>query len=49
MTEFIVTIARPAIEDRIRLAQVAKWTERNSGGPAGIVKRQKVKTLLGVK
>lgn len=47
MTEFTVTIQRPAIEHRIRLAQVAKWAQGTSDGPTGIIKRQRVKQLLG--
>jgi hypothetical protein len=46
MTEFIVAIHRPAVEHRIRLGQVAKWAEGTRDGPAGIVKRQRVKNLL---
>ena len=48
MTEFRVVITRPPIEHRIRLHQVAKWTEETTtGGPAGVMKRQRVKVLLG--
>ena len=48
MTEFVVAIERPAVEHRIRLAQVAKWAQGTTKeGPAGIIKRQKVKALLG--
>ena len=48
MTEFTVAIERPAIEHRIRLSQVAKWAEgATSEGPAGVVKRQRVRSLLG--
>ena len=47
-TEFVVTIEKPAVEHRIRLAQVQKWAEATTReGPAGVVKRQKVKELLG--
>lgn len=47
MTEFTVAIERPAIEHRIRLAQVSKWAESSTReGPAGIMKRQKVRALL---
>lgn len=47
-TEFIIAVERPLIEHRIRLSQVAKWAEdnRTTEGPAGITKRQRVKTLL---
>jgi hypothetical protein len=48
LTEFTVAIERPAVEHRIRLSQVAKWAEGTTWeGPAGIIKRQKVKALLG--
>ena len=47
-TEFSVTIERPPIEHRIRLSQVMKWAEGTTReGPAGLVKRQRVKALLG--
>jgi hypothetical protein len=46
-TEFTISIERPAVEHRIRLAQVEKWTEMTTReGPAGITKRQRVKALL---
>ena len=47
MTEFTVALERPALEHRIRLNQVSKWAESTTReGPAGITKRQRVKTLL---
>jgi hypothetical protein len=47
-TEFTVIIERPVIEHRIRLNQVAKWAEETTReGPAGVMKRQRVKALLG--
>lgn len=47
MTEFAVAIHRPAVEHRIRLGQVVKWAEGNTAeGPAGITRRQRVKSLL---
>jgi len=46
LTEFIISIPRPAVEHRIRLGQVTKWTEGTRDGPAGLVKRQRVKELL---
>jgi hypothetical protein len=47
MTEFTVSIQRPAIEHRIRLTQVSKWAEGNTTeGPAGVTKRQRVRALL---
>ncbi len=46
-TEFIVVIERPVVEHRIRLNQVAKWAEETTReGPAGVMKRQRVKALL---
>jgi hypothetical protein len=48
MTEFMVSIQRPAIEHRIRLGQVSKWAQDGGTkeGPAGITRRQKVLRLL---
>lgn len=47
MTEFTVSIQRPAIEHRIRLSQVSRWAEINTReGPAGVTKRQRVRALL---
>ena|ERR1700689_2212096 len=46
MTEFTISIARPCIEHRIRLGQVTKWAEGTRDGPAGVIKRQRVKQLL---
>ena len=47
MTEFTVSIQRPAIEHRIRLSLVSKWAESNTReGPAGVTKRQRVRALL---
>jgi hypothetical protein len=47
MTEFTVSIERPAVEHRIRLSQVTRWVEgTNADGPAGALRRQRVKDLL---
>jgi hypothetical protein len=47
MTEFSVAIHRPAVEHRIRLGQVTKWAEGSTTeGPAGMTRRQRVKSLL---
>jgi hypothetical protein len=46
MTELTISIARPSIEHRIRLGQVTKWAEGTRDGPAGALKRQRVKQLL---
>lgn len=46
ITEFIVSIHRPAVEHRIRLSQVLKWVEGTRDGPAGVMKRQRVRQLL---
>jgi hypothetical protein len=49
-TEFIVTVHRKPIEHRINLSQVAKWAEHTTReGPAGITRRQRVRTLLAAK
>jgi hypothetical protein len=44
MTEFTVSIQRPATEHRIRLGQVSRWAGQGDTkeGPAGIIRRQKV-------
>jgi hypothetical protein len=47
LTEFTISIPRPDVEHRIRLGHVAKWTEGTRDGPAGLMKRQRVKELLG--
>lgn len=48
MTEFTVAVYRNPTEHKIRLGQVLKWSEHTTKeGPAGITKRQKVRTLLG--
>src|ERR1700735_2286908 len=48
MTEFTVAVYRNPVEHKIRLGQVLKWAEHTpKEGPAGMVKRQKVRSLLG--
>ena len=50
MTEFTVVVERPPVEHRIHLHQVAKWAEETTReGPAGVMKRQRVKALMGEK
>ena len=46
MTEFTISIARPCVEHKIRLGQVTKWAEGTRDGPAGVLKRQRVRQLL---
>jgi hypothetical protein len=46
MTEFVIAIHRPAVEHRLRLNQVIQWSEGTSDGPAGVIKRQRIKSLL---
>jgi hypothetical protein len=47
-TEFTVAVLRNPTEHKIRLSQVAKWAQPTTReGPAGILKRQKVRALLG--
>ena len=49
MTEFTVSIERPPIEHRIRVNQVTKWAQSSTrDGPAGMTKRQRVRSLLGL-
>jgi hypothetical protein len=46
-TEFTVSVYRKPVEHRIRLTQVEKWAEHTTkDGPAGIMKRDRVKKLL---
>jgi hypothetical protein len=48
MTEFTVVVYRNPTEHKIRLQHVLKWSEPTTKeGPAGITKRQRVRTLLG--
>ena len=48
MTEFVVAIEKPPVEHRIRLAQLQKWANTTTTeGPAGMMKRQRVKALIG--
>jgi len=48
MTEFTVAVYRNPTEHKIRLQQVLKWSEHTTKeGPAGITKRNRVRTLLG--
>jgi hypothetical protein len=50
MTEFTVAVYLNPTEHKIRLGQVLKWSEHTTKeGPAGITKRQRVRTLLGEK
>jgi hypothetical protein len=49
MTEFTVAVYRNPVEHKIRLGQVAKWAQQTMDGPAGIIKRQRVRVLLGQK
>ena len=47
-TEFTVAVYRKPVEHRIRLTQVEKWAEHTTeDGPAGIMKRERVRKLLG--
>jgi hypothetical protein len=47
-TELTVAVFRPPVEHKIKLAQVAKWAEPSTKeGPAGMIKREKVRALLG--
>src|SRR5260370_26218449 len=48
MTEFTVAVYRNPVEHKIRLKQVLGWSENTTReGPAGITKRERVRTLLG--
>jgi hypothetical protein len=50
MTEFTVAVYRNPTEHRIRLNQVTQWAERTAmDSPAAIIKRQRVRMLLGQK
>jgi hypothetical protein len=48
MTEFTIAIQRPAVEHHINLGQVLNWAQHTmKEGPAGIIKRERVRALLG--
>ncbi len=48
MAAFTVAVYRNPVEHKIKLGQVTKWAEHSTrDGPAGITKRQGVRTLLG--
>jgi hypothetical protein len=50
ITEFTVAVLRNPTEHKIRLQQVRKWAEPNTReGPAGVMKRERVRGLLGDK
>lgn len=46
MTEFVIAIHRPAVEHRLRLSQVTQWAQGTRDGPAGVIKRQRIMSLL---
>lgn len=47
MTEFTIQVFRRPTEHRVRLKQVHDWAKHNvSEGPAGILKRERVRKLL---
>lgn len=47
-TELTVAVFRPPMEHKIRLSQVQTWAQPTTKeGPAGLVKRQRVRALLG--
>jgi len=49
MTEFTVAVYRNPNEHKIRLGQLEKWAEHaTKERRAGITKRERVRTLLGV-
>jgi hypothetical protein len=48
VTEFTVSVYRNPVEHKIRLAQVVKWAaQATREGPAGMVKQERVRKLLG--
>jgi hypothetical protein len=46
MTEFVIAIHRPAVEHRLRLDPVTQWAQGTRDGPAGVIKRQRIMSLL---
>lgn len=49
MTEFTVTVFRNPTEHKIHLRQVKAWAKHTvRDGPVGIIKRQRVRSLLGI-
>ena len=48
-TELTVAVFRPPVEHKIRLSQVERWAAPSTkDGPAGMIKRERVRALLGV-
>ena len=48
MQEFVVEVLRKPVQHRIRLKQVDNWAKPTAmGGPAQIVRRERVRKLLG--
>jgi hypothetical protein len=46
-TEVVVAVERPQVEHRIRLSDVQKWAQPTTrGGPAAVLKKQRLKALL---
>jgi hypothetical protein len=49
MTEFTIKVFRRPTEHKLRLNQVQRWAAHTTAdGPVGIVKRQRVRSLLGI-
>ena len=46
MTEFVIAIHRPPVEHRLRLDQVTQWAPGTRDDPAGVIKRQRIMSLL---
>jgi hypothetical protein len=48
MTEFTVAVFRPPVEHTIRLEKVQQWMKPSTkGGPAEILRRERVRKMLG--
>jgi hypothetical protein len=46
MTELVIAIHRPAVEHHIRLSQVTQWAKGTRDGAEGVIKRQRIMSLL---
>lgn len=50
MTEFTVCVIKKPVEHKVHLSQVQKWAEPSvRDGPAGILKRERIRKLLGAR
>ena len=46
MTEFVIAIHRSVVKHRLRLNQVMQWAQGTRDGPSGVIRRQRIMSLL---